>query len=188
MLNQLLKDIIYKILGAYALLLTIAGTILNCIIFLICKRQRLWRTSTFKLLAILSLNDIIGLYQWNLKHFIYSFFIVDFNFTNLPWCRISIFLQYFSLQYSAWILVLISMDRLSSIVIQKWKKIYFAGFMPLICAFVLGLILAMINFHVLFTNGYSVWVNGSEQVICYAMPDNDYSLFNIFGQVFIFYY
>lgn len=183
MLDQLLKDIIYKILGVYALFLTITGTVFNLIVFVICIRKRLWRTTTFKFLAILSLNDVIGLYQWNLKHFISSFFLVNFNYTNLPWCRISIFLQYLSLQYSAWILVSISLDRFNSIVIQNWKKKYITHFIPLIYISVLGIVLATVNFHVLLTNGYSVWINGSEKVICYAMPDYDYSLFNIFGQV-----
>ncbi|RNA11052.1 FMRFamide receptor-like [Brachionus plicatilis] len=183
MINQNLKDIIYKILGAYALFLTIAGTVLNLVVFGICIRKRLWRTSTFKLIAVLSLNCIIGLYEWNLKHFIDPFFGVDFNFTSLSWCRLSIFLQYFSLQYSAWIHSSIAMDRLNSIIFQNWKKKYFTGLTPLIYIFFLGLVFIAINFHVLFTNGYSIWVNGTEIIVCYAQPDYDYTLFNTFGKI-----
>lgn len=104
-LSEDVQNILYKILGAYALLLCILGTIFNILVCFICTRRRLRVTNTFKFIAILSLSDTIALYEWNLKHFITPYFKIDFNFTSLVWCRLGIFLQYAFLQYSAWILV-----------------------------------------------------------------------------------
>jgi hypothetical protein len=100
-----LFEIIKKILGTYALLLTIIGTIGNALIFLICIKKEMRRINTFKFLAFISISDLIALYEWNLKHFIAAFFGIDFNFMSLAWCRLSLYLQYVTLQFSAWILV-----------------------------------------------------------------------------------
>ncbi|CAF1093620.1 unnamed protein product, partial [Brachionus calyciflorus] len=181
-MNLVLKDIVYKMLGTYSLFLTIVGTIFNIMVILICIRKRLWRITTFKFMVVMAVNDAVSLYQWNLKHFIDPFFNIDFNFTSLVWCRLSLFLQYYCLQYSAWILVSIAFDRLFTVLFQSWKKVYFKDSVPLIFVFSMGIFIGALNFHILFTNGYALIVNGTERVICYAQPDFDFTLFNIFGQ------
>lgn len=104
-MNDQWKSICLKILGAYALFLVFIGTIFNLVVCTVCFQNKLWTTNTFKFIVLLSICDIISLYEWNLNHFIVPFFNIDFTFKNLIWCRISLFLQYICLQYSAWILV-----------------------------------------------------------------------------------
>ena len=99
-------NLIYKILGSYALVLTVLGTILNIILFIICLQKKQRKVNTFKFFAFISIVDTFALYEWNLKHFIKSFFGINPEFTNLIWCRLSAFIQYTGLQFSAWLLVM----------------------------------------------------------------------------------
>ena len=94
-----------KVLGVFALIITIVGTLLNGLIFYVCLRKKLRKVNAFKFFAMISITDIIALYEFNLKHFIVPFYGIDYNYISLTWCRISIFIQYVSLQYSAWLLV-----------------------------------------------------------------------------------
>lgn len=98
-------DKITKVLGIYSIILTILGTLLNGFIFLVCLRKNLRKINAFKFFAIISISDTISLYEWNLEHFINVFFNVNFSYTNLVWCRLGTYLQYVSLEYSAWLLV-----------------------------------------------------------------------------------
>ena len=42
----------------------------------------------------------------------------------------------------------------------------------------------LLNVPVLVTNGYSIEVNGTEKILCYAWYDYDYTIFDIMGQVY----
>jgi hypothetical protein len=93
------------ILGHYSLVLIVSGTLCNCLIFLVCTRPNLRKINTFKLFAFLSVSDILTLYHWNLDNLLYIKYGKYFNLVFLWKCRISNYLQYLTLQYSAWILV-----------------------------------------------------------------------------------
>ena len=96
---------ITKALGVYTIIITILGTLLNGIIFFVCLRKNLRKVNAFKFFAIISIADTISLYEWNLEHFINVYFDVNFSYTNLVWCRLGTYLQYVSLEFSAWLLV-----------------------------------------------------------------------------------
>ena len=51
------------------------------------------------------------------------------------------------------------------------------------CGFTIAFVIILLNVPVLVTNGYSIEVNGTEKVICYAWYYNDYTIFDIMGQV-----
>ncbi|RNA27475.1 neuromedin-U receptor 2-like, partial [Brachionus plicatilis] len=136
----------------------------------------------------MAISDTLCLYEWNLNHFIVSFFQVDFAFKSLAWCRLSLFLQYVCLQYSAWILVSIALDRLLSILVKKWQRFYFNDKKPIVYCITLALVLIALNCKVLESNGYINVVNGTELVVCYAQSDNDRSLFYLFGQIHLYLY
>jgi hypothetical protein len=80
--------------------------------------------------------------------------------------------------------VSVTLDRLLSILIQKWSKFYFNGYRPVIYAFVLLTLILLLNVVTLVTDGYMTVVNGTEKVVCDAVPDYDYTIFNIVSQVF----
>jgi hypothetical protein len=108
---MLISDAV-KIVSAYSLALIIVGTAFNLLSFCICSRKKLSRINTFKLIMFSSVADIISLYGWLLRHFMYTFFNFDMHKWTLFWCRFSDFYQYCALQYSSWILVILRTTNL----------------------------------------------------------------------------
>ncbi len=94
---------INKIQGIYALFLTIFGTALNIFSIIICLRIK--KNATFMFLAFFSFFNIFTLYWWNLNNFLTVF--TDFNllFWSFWACKIGNYVQFTSLQLTAWFLV-----------------------------------------------------------------------------------
>ncbi len=99
------EDILYKVLAIYSLLLVILGTLGNLFTCFVCCCKRLRKVTTFNFIAFMSITEILTLYVWNLDHFLLPFFGFEIEPLNIHACRFSVFLQFFSLQYSIWILV-----------------------------------------------------------------------------------
>ncbi len=95
---------ILKILGYYAVSIAVLGTIGNMIIAYVSIKSKK-TNSTFVLFRYLALNDTLTLYFWNMNHFIYSSFNLDIQNFNIYSCKIGNWIQFSSLQSSAWILV-----------------------------------------------------------------------------------
>ena len=93
-----------KMLRVISLVVTIVGTLGNALIFLTCV-LRLRKQVTFVFLAFMALMDTASLYEWNLGHFIDNFVGKSFMTPTLITCRVFDFVQYLSLQSSAWLLV-----------------------------------------------------------------------------------
>ena len=109
-------SLILKIISAYELLLIILGTIGNILILIVCLNLR---NSTFILMRFLAVADLISLYFWNLNHFTTAFFGLDLQNFNFYYCKIFEFIQFSSLQISAWILV-----SLKELVLNIFKQQY----------------------------------------------------------------
>jgi hypothetical protein len=109
-------EILRKVLGVYALLLCITGTLGNSFNLFIILRTNLKETATFVLLGFLCLIDALSLYFWNLDHFLNAFFEIDRKNSCIFWCRFDTFFAFVSLQSSAFFLV---------IRVEYWKKTHF---------------------------------------------------------------
>ena len=94
---------ILQILGYIALFLAFFGTICNLMIAIVSIKAN--SNSTMVLLKYLALSDTLSLYFWNLSHFIEAIFHVDIQNYSLFTCKFGSWIQYSSLQSSAWILV-----------------------------------------------------------------------------------
>ena len=146
-----------NIFAYYCLFTTIASIILNPLVMIIClKSKRLRSNSTFKLLTINAINDILVCLSWNQESFTRTILKYIFNSPeSIYYCRwVSIFLQYTTLDIQSWIMVSISVDRLLSMTVNKWSKFYFTGYRPYIYAAILSLFMIALNVHELFTIGY----------------------------------
>ena len=93
------------VLGAYSLIITVLGTLFNTLILCVCLQKNMREVNAFKFFAIISIVDTVALYEWNLGHFISAYYNIDYTYISLTWCRLSTFMQYVSLEYSAWMLV-----------------------------------------------------------------------------------
>ena len=116
-----------KILSYYSLFLTIIGTVCNLTSFFIMHHKNMRKHSCMRILAILALSDLIVLYQWNFNQFFeYNLsqppFFRDLEELSLFGCRWISYLAFSSLQLSAWLLSLVSVDRLMVIYSNWWKN------------------------------------------------------------------
>ena len=93
-----------QMLSVISLVLTIVGTLGNSLIFLTCV-LRLRKQVTFVFLAFMSVMDTASLYEWNLAHFIDNYVGRSYMTPTLVTCRLFDFVQYLTLQSSAWLLV-----------------------------------------------------------------------------------
>ena len=92
-----------KILGYYSLIIALLGLFGNIIIFVVSFKSK--TNSMFVLFCYLAISDTLSLLFWNLNHFIYSSFNLDIQNFNVYSCKIGSWIQFSSLQSSAWILV-----------------------------------------------------------------------------------
>ena len=168
-MDENLFKILQKILGMYALLLIIVGTISSCMSFYICFK--LSKISTFVFLAFLSVSDIVSLYYWNLTNFVDNWFDIDFLNSSYWLCKIGNYYQFTSLQISAWILIVISIDHNLSIRIKHWRKLYFTTNRAFICACLVVAFFLILNSSILVSFGHETIVNNTNKVICFYLSD-----------------
>lgn len=163
-----LISIFTSIFAWYHLFLMISSIILNPLIAFVCiKSRNLRSTSTFKLLAFNSINDIIVCFEWNLADFVNTVIGYNLSRRSLVYCRLATyFLQYSTLNLSSWMYVSISLDRLLSLSLANWSRVHFARFRPYYYSALLAAIMFAVNFNEIFTVGYSFVGNGTEVVVC----------------------
>lgn len=189
MVDQYTIDVFSKIFASYSLFLCICAVIFNPLVLFICvKSKKLRTTSTFKLLAFSSINDLLCCMGWNLEDFVTTVLNYPTSFIDLGFCRwVSNFLQYSTLEYASWMLVSISLDRLLSMMIKKWSKSYFTGVRPIIYASVLAVVILGINFNEVFTSGYMYADNETSYVVCYQSDPNFFNWYDLMSQVIFSY-
>ncbi len=112
------------LLKIFPILFLIIGTIGNSLSFIILTSKKLRKTSTFCYLACLSLVDFAVTYTFSINFILIQYFNIDIQIKSVSICRIYAFLVYFLPQYSAWILVLVSVDRVFKIIMCSGKLIW----------------------------------------------------------------
>jgi len=99
-------SIFNQINAIISILLLIIGTLGNtfCIIT-ICFNKKLLKIPTFIFYLFMLVMDIACLYVWNLSHFLETFFGFILEDLGTKWCMGASFVQFVSLESSAWLLV-----------------------------------------------------------------------------------
>lgn len=150
-----------QLLSYYALFLIIIGTLSNIISILIMLRRSMRAHAYTMYLRILAISDTIILYQWNFDSF-YRYniskppFFLDLDMHSLVICRLLSFLAFFSLQFSAWLLSLVSIDRAMTLYSLSWKNVMHKRKNIKISIAFIGILLFALNSHLLFLNGYKI--------------------------------
>lgn len=185
MSNENIIEIFNKIFAAYAFILLVFGTILNSLIVFICSKSKLLRSnSTFKLVALIAISDLMSLFEWNCENFTITFFNFAAYTQSLFYCRFfSVFLQFCTLEFSSLMWLSISINRYLSIQVKHWNRTHFHGFRPFVYAFLIALIIFAVNSVELFKTGYSYQENGTEIIVCYATSQDDYYWFDTMTNV-----
>ena len=93
-----------QIPGYYAIVMFILGTASNVFMFYVCMRIK--QNSIFVLFRYMAFFDTLALYYWNLHTFTLPVLGFDLNSYSVITCKYGSWIQYSSLQSSAWILVI----------------------------------------------------------------------------------
>lgn len=146
---------IVVILKVYPVLVLILGSIGNLLSFFVLIRANMRRYSTFCYLACLALVDIGVIITFCFN------FIALYHFNNdiqkIPIaCKLFAFCIYFLPQYSSWILVAVSIDRVISAKYIRLAKTWSKPRNSVLVTFLLGLFLGILNSHFFLYENQSV--------------------------------
>ena len=165
-------------LSYYSLFLIIVGSICNLTSFMIMMRKQMRKHPCMRYLAMLSLTDCLILYQWNMNTF-YKYHLtspplnLDLEEISLFWCRWLSYMAFSCLQLSAWLLALVSFDRLMIVYSTCWTQAMNKSSKINILIFSLVATIFTINSHILFKNGY---VTPPEQLVSNQLANRSLQL------------
>lgn len=134
------------ILKVYPVLILILGSLGNLLSFCVCLRANMRRYSTFCYLACLALVDLGVIIIFCIN------FIALYHYNNdiqdeAIACKIYAFLIYFLPQYSSWILVAVSIDRVISAKYLRLAKTWSKPKHSVLVTLLLGVVLGILNSH-----------------------------------------
>lgn len=105
-------DIFDTLLTYVSLIIVLTGFLGNSISFAIFRFHSEFKSMpSMVYLSFISITDTLSLLVWNLDHFFIPNFSVKLEAANEPICRILTFDQFFSLQASALLLSMLTVDR-----------------------------------------------------------------------------
>ncbi|XP_060576933.1 C-C chemokine receptor type 1-like [Ruditapes philippinarum] len=113
LLEEKVGILIWKIFPPVMIVL---GTVGNSLSIIVLTRKSIRSSTTAVYLTVLAFSDLIVLYAGLLRQWIIYLFDVDIRKLTEFGCKINIWLVYSSLHFSAWILIVLTMER----VISAW--------------------------------------------------------------------
>ena len=149
-------DKILAYLFAIVIVLAFTGNTISFLIFRFDKSMK--KVSSILILSFVVIIDNFAVINWNLNHFMGPNFEIYITSLNLYTCKIFLFIQYFSLQCSGLLLMLVIIDRYITISRTPGSFASKLPFCSLKYAFIwstsIMIIVALLNFHILILNGY----------------------------------
>lgn len=142
---------LWKIVPPILLLL---GTVGNVLSILVLRRPTIRKSVCSMYLVMLAIIDLLVLYTGILRQWILNTFDFDIRATSSAACKIHIWILYSSMDYSAWILIAVTIER----VLLLW----FPNKMPCVCTKKVAMLvlisiasfLLLVNSHILY--GYEL--------------------------------
>lgn len=131
-------------------ILVIIGTFGNVLSFVVLNRRHRIRTSTSTYLSALSICDLFVLYIGLLRQWIRKAFDFDIRASNDNVCKVHFYLLNFTLHFSSWILVAITIERAISVWKPHVAKVECTRHLAVIVLLVEAIVLMVLNGHFLF--------------------------------------
>jgi len=147
----------------------IFGTIGNLLSGLVMMRKSLQRHTTSFYLTVLAVVDTAVLYTGLLRYWIRALRGLDIRSLSVASCKIHIFFVYFLMQFEAWILVWVAVERLAAIFVPHHAKEMFTKKFASIQLALTGTTLMALNAHFF-------WTKTIVKTYCYT-SDDKYSYF-----------
>ena len=163
-------------------ILIILGSVGNCLSILVLTRRCIRSSTTALYLTVLAFSDLFVLYTGLLRQWLIYLFEVDVREVSEFGCKLNIWLVYSSLDFSAWILIVVTLER----VISAWfphnaktlcTKKWAISLLVAVAVFIL-----LLNAHLLYGMVfiYSVTKDGRQDVEkCIEINEDYRNFFNV---------
>lgn len=110
--NDETNSLFFRFLAYFSLVIIALGLLGNSTCFLVFRIHKDFRnTSTMVYLSFVAITDTLSLFGWNLDHYLVPLHFTSLELTDKVLCRLSIFNQYASMQSSALVMSVMSVDR-----------------------------------------------------------------------------
>ena len=134
-------------------LLLFLGTVGNCLSILVLTRQKIRKSTTAAYLVVLAISDLFVLYTGLLRRWISAVFDLDIRHLHPAVCKIHMWLVYSSLDYSAWILIAVTFERVVLVWFPHSAKRRCSRRSAFGVLLAIAVFLLVFNAHLLFGNG-----------------------------------
>ncbi|XP_045203525.2 galanin receptor 2b-like [Mercenaria mercenaria] len=172
--EAVVSEYLWKIFPPILFFIGLTG---NCLTIVVIKRLGFRKQPTLTFLLCLAINDIIVLCTGLPRYWILYVFDYDLKTASNANCKLYYFFLYMTMQYSSWILVGVTVERLvKGYFPMKYRRIY--SYRKVIIELLVTLfILILVNGHFFFTNGINDFTEGN----CSSLnPDFRYFDENVF--------
>ena len=171
------KEWLWKIIPPIVMLL---GTFGNSLTIIVLLRQIKNLSSTAVYLLSLAFSDLLVLYMGPLRQWVVYLWKVDVRTLSNAGCKIQIFLTYFSIQFSSWLLVAVTMERVISVILPHKVKLGCTTMKAGIAVMTVFICVFGLNSHILYGYGQVYKPSASGKYRCAPIyEDYIYFLDNI---------
>ncbi|KAL4227922.1 hypothetical protein ACF0H5_013361 [Mactra antiquata] len=163
-------------------ILILLGTVGNVLSILVLTRKSIRTSTTAVYLTVLACSDLSVLYSGLLRQWLIYQFEVDVRKISEFGCKLNILLVYSSLDFSAWILIAVTLERVISAWFPHNARSVCTKKSAVAFLITIGVFLLCLNSHLLYgmTFKYNTTENGSDIVVgkCVEVNPDYYDFFN----------
>ncbi len=182
---------LWKYISPILIITGIVGNLLSLLVMVKSYMSISGRSITVLYLSILAISDTLVLIVGLLRHWLLFLTHVDIRSFSNWGCKIHLLLLYWTTDFAAWVLLLVSIERVLSVLFAISSKRYLTPFAGVISLIVISIILLAVNCHFLATYELVTYTDSyGEFAICqrvekyvyffsYVWPWIDFSVFCI---------
>ena len=167
LVEETVSEILWKVFPVIIFMIGLSGNLLNIAVL---KRLGLKRQPTFVFIMFLSITDSVVLISGLPRYWIKYTFDYDIRTISDGMCKISLFFIYASMQYSSWILVGVSLERVVKTYLPFKYRIIYTFKTVIIGLFILFICVCIVNVHFFWTNGINNFTEGD----CSSLTEHDF--------------
>lgn len=150
--------------------------------FICLKSSKLRENPTYIFIAFMNFSCIIFLSVVSLTSFVSQVIGIDLENQNIHYCRAEAFLDSYSLQLHAWIIVFCSLELYLNAMILNFRKKYLSGKKAAIICVIIAMMLIPINSPTWFIQ------KSLYHYVCIVTMDNTNTAFSLVFRVLLFLY
>ncbi|KAH3848485.1 G-protein coupled receptor daf-37-like [Dreissena polymorpha] len=167
--------LIWKIVPPILILL---GTIGNSLSILVLTRRSIRVSTTALVLTVLACSDLLVLYSGPLRQWLVFLFKTDVRHVSEAGCKINMWLVYSSLDFSAWILIIVTLERMVSAWLPHRAKTVCTQRNAVVFLIAVGVFILAINSHMLYGMVFKIDENTNKIVMCIEIDQSYKDFFN----------